>query len=224
MNLYAHAVLAQKLLPLARPADPAAYLWGAVIPDIRYLVGMRRKTTHLTNEEITRWFEQYPGCESFIQGYRVHCLLDLIDTAHILGSQFPLNLLRGIRRKPLSTQQAAVMIELYYHQDVPQGITLIGEHNAILETLGISAEQTQVYADALADYLAAPSFNTAASAFARLGVIDDTRIEKYVSAYHGIQKNRLLMGVMMASAKNARLEELAVAEYHNLVSAPASRQ
>lgn len=224
MNLYAHAVLAHKLLPLVQPADPAAYLWGAVIPDIRYLVGMRRKTTHLTDEEITGWFAQYPGCESFIQGYRVHCMLDRIDTASILGRIFPLNLLRRIRRKPLSSQQAAVIIELYYHRADPQGIPLTGEHNAILEALGISAEQTQVYADALAGYLAAPSFTTAASAFARLGVIDDTRIEKYVSAYRGIQNNRLLMGMMMASAKNARLEELAAAGYQYLVSSPAFEQ
>jgi hypothetical protein len=46
MNLYSHAVLANQLQSLVDPVNPAEYLWGTVAPDIRYLVGLRRQTTH----------------------------------------------------------------------------------------------------------------------------------------------------------------------------------
>jgi len=216
MNLYAHAVLANHLLPLVKPADPAEYLWGTVIPDIRYLTGMRRNVTHLPDEEIMGWFVRYPDRESFIQGYRVHCLLDRINTVQVIGGKFPLNLVSRIRRKPFSSQQMAVIVELYYQKTAPQGVTLNGSHNAILDELGVSAEQSEVYASALGDYLAAPSFETAMIVFPRLGVIEDSRVEKYVSAYRGIQNNRLLLWMMTSSAKNAGLKKLADSKYRAL--------
>lgn len=216
MYLYTHALLAQHLLPLVQPTDRAAYLWGSVIPDIRYLTGMQRKTTHLPDEDIVGWLERYPECEAFIQGYRVHCLVDQIDAAQLLDKTFPLNFLRRVRRKPLSLQQAVVLVELYYHKAVPEGLILTGRHNPILTELGIGAEHTQTYAAAMAPYLAAPSFKTAITAFTSLGVLEDTRVERYMNAYRGIQNNRMVLWIMMTSAKNARLEERMVSMYRQL--------
>lgn len=221
MYLYTHTLLAQRLLPLVQPADPADYLWGSVIPDIRYLTGMQRQTTHLPDEDITRWREHYPGLESFIQGYRVHCLVDRIDAVQVLSRKFPLNLLQRVRRKPVSQQQAVVIVELYYHQAAPQGLSLTGGHNAILQALGIGADHTQTYAAAMADYLAAPSFKTAFTAFSRLGLLEDTRVEKYMSAYRSIQNNRVLLWAMMTSVKNAQLEKRVVTMYQQLMHSKA---
>ncbi len=209
MNLYTHAVLAKHLQPLVNPENPAEYLWGSVIPDIRYLGRMRRKTTHLPDEEIVTWFARYPDLESFIQGYRVHCMLDQIDTVQVVGNAFPLSLLPSLLRRRFRSQQMAVVIELYYHKIYPQGLVLSGGHNQILEDLGIRAEQTAAYASANADYFACPSYETVAASFVRLGIIDDARIEKYVRGYRSIQGNRLLRWALMTSAKNARLEQLA---------------
>lgn len=64
MNLYAHAILANELLPLARPANAAEFIWGSVALDIRYLAAMRWETTHLPNKEIASLLSRYPGCES----------------------------------------------------------------------------------------------------------------------------------------------------------------
>jgi len=213
MNLYTHAVLANHLLTRVDPVDPAEYLWGAVAPDIRYLAGMSRQTTHLPDEEIVAWFTRYSGCKSFIQGYRVHCLLDQIDTVEVVGRVFPLNLLRWVSRKKLSSQQMAVVIELYYHKVFPQGLSLAGKHNPILEDLGIRADLTASYKSALAEYLASPSFETAIASFAKFGIIEDTRIEKYINAYRRIESNPLLLWVLMTSVKNAQLEKLAALSY-----------
>ncbi len=210
MNLYTHAVLAKHLQPLVTPRNPAEYLWGSVIPDIRYLARMRRKTTHLPDEEIAAWFARYPGLESFIQGYRVHCMLDEIDTVQVVGNAFPLSLLPALLRRRFSSQQMAVVIELYYHNIFPQGLVLSGEHNQILEDLGIQAGQTAAYVSVNADYFACPSYETVAASFVRLGIIEDARIEKYVKAYQRIQGNPLLRWALMASAKNARLEQKAM--------------
>ncbi len=209
MNLFTHAVLAKHLQPLVNPKNPAEYLWGSVIPDIRYLARMRRKTTHLRDDEIVAWFSRYPALESFIQGYRVHCMLDQIDTVQVIGNAFPFSLLPSLLRRRFSSQQMAVVIELYYHKVFPEGLVLSGEHNQILEDLGIQAGHTVLYAAADADYFACPSYETAAASFARLGIIDDTRIEKYMKAYQRIQGNPLLRWALMTSAKNARLEQKA---------------
>ncbi len=216
MNLYSHAVLANHLLPLVRPACAEEFLWGAVAPDIRYLAGLRREATHLADEDTAGWNAMFPGCESFIQGYRVHLLLDRIDTLRAVSAAFPLNLLGRMQGKKLKPQQMAVVIELYYHKVFPNGLTLRGAHNPVLEGLGVRSELSVRYADALASYLAAPSFETAAASYARLGIIEDSRLEKYIRAYRDLERSRLKLPVLLASVKNAHLEKTAAAMYRAL--------
>ena len=55
MNLNTHAILANQLLPLARPANAAEFIWVSVALDIRYLAAMRWETTYLPDEEIASW-------------------------------------------------------------------------------------------------------------------------------------------------------------------------
>ena len=210
MNLYSHAILAQALQGAVAPDDPAAYLWGAVVPDIRYLAGLRRETTHLPDETIRSWFAQYPGHEAFIQGYRVHCLIDTIATVPALTGAFPLRWLQRFRRREFSSQMAAVVIELYYQTRRPRGPELVGGHNPILASLGITPEQSATFAFETAGYLRSPSYQSVMTTFAHLGIIDDARIEKYTRAYRNLRRNPILLGILMASARNARLSEKAL--------------
>jgi hypothetical protein len=42
MNSYSHLVLAMQIETAINPEDSGEYLWGSVVPDIRYLTGMPR--------------------------------------------------------------------------------------------------------------------------------------------------------------------------------------
>ena len=76
MGPYSHYFLAAKLAPILKPGDPAAYHWGAIVPDIRYLAKIRRADTHLEQDRIREMAARYPHLSSFLLGYQVHCLID----------------------------------------------------------------------------------------------------------------------------------------------------
>ncbi len=63
---------------------------------MRYLAGLPRQQTHLPRAAIRAWLPAYPALHSFILGYQVHCLLDEIDLARVVGRAFPFNLLRAL--------------------------------------------------------------------------------------------------------------------------------
>jgi hypothetical protein len=218
MNLYSHAVLAQAIQPIVAPtlADPDAYLWGAVAPDIRYLADLPRESTHPPDESIQRWSAAYPDCASFVQGYRVHCLLDRIDTVQAVSAAFPLRWLRRFRRRPFSSQQIGVVIESYTQLNAPRGLALRGSHNPILDSLGIRPEQSADFASALAPYLRSPSFQNAMQTFTQLGIINDTRLEKYINAYQNLRRSPLTLFFLMASVHNARLQQVARKQWQEL--------
>lgn len=109
--------------------------------------------------------------------------------------------------KNLRSRLAAVTIELYYHRTQLQGIALAGSHNPVLDSLGITPPQSAEFAAALAGYLPAPSFQSAAAAFARLGLIEDTRVERYAAEYRRLQENPALLALLMWSVNRARLED-----------------
>jgi hypothetical protein len=212
MNLYTHAVLAQALQSTLVPADPAEYLWGAVAPDIRYLAGLRREVTHLPDEIILQWAARYPEQLSFIQGYRVHCLLDRIDTVRAVCNAFPLRWLQRLRRREFSTHKINVVIELYYQLNAPNGLSLQGSHNPILQGLGIQAEQSLDFSSALSAYLRKPSFQNATQAFTQLGIIEDARLEKYMYAYQSLRRSPFTLLTLTSSVHNARLEQIALSQ------------
>ncbi|RPJ41600.1 MAG: hypothetical protein EHM21_13245 [Chloroflexi bacterium] len=216
MNLYTHYHLARRLEWLLRPDDPADYAWGAVIPDIRYLAGMPRSQTHVAIAEVKSWLECFPALRSFTQGYLVHCLLDQIDVAGTLETSFPMPLLQKITRRKLSQTQATMLVEYYYLRDARENCArqdgaspaavISGKHNAILAELGIRPEQTEDYAWALKEYLAVPTLENAVRLARRLGLVDDSRFEKYLGAAQSLQKNRLLLLPMMWSVRNGQFE------------------
>lgn len=170
---------------------------------------MPRRQTHLPLEQVNAWFNAFPGCASFLHGYRVHLLLDEVDTAQALLRPFPLRLLRPLLRKKLRQRQAAVAIELYFHRAQPRGLALAGGHNPILERLGVTPAQSEEYASALRGYLATPSFRSAVEAFTHLGILEDARVEQYAAEYRRLQASPALRSLLMWSVKRAHLEAVA---------------
>ncbi len=206
MGPYSHYVLAAKLEPDLQPEHRKAYSWGAVIPDIRYLAQMRRDHTHLGLDRLKELVSCYPNLRSFLSGYQVHILIDQIDVSQTVGSAFPLNLLKMALRKSISSHQMTMLVEMYYLRSGMVREPLSGDYNEVLADLGITAEQTRVFHQALQEYFEARSFEAALSAFQKIGIIENSRLEKYLSSYRMMQKRKVLSNLVMLSIKNARLD------------------
>jgi len=188
MGPYSHFVLATRIKTLVKPENEGEYYWGSIIPDIRYLAQMRRAQTHLDEQRIRELIDRYPQLTSFLQGYRVHCLLDEIDLQEIVGKVFPLNILKSIFQKELSQQQITVLVELYFIQTVHTPQSIAGDHDEILAELGIKSTHTEKFSSAMQSYFDSPCFETALTTFRRLGMVDNSRIEKYISAASKLEK------------------------------------
>ena len=205
MNTFTHYSLAARLAPVFNPPDRAAYAWGAVVPDIRYLAGFQRSQTHLPSERLQAWREQYPQLDSFILGYQVHCLLDEVAVARLVGAAFPIHLISAVTRKKLSPQQFVMLLELYQIETSPPLPPITGDHNEILDELGITPEQSRLCSEVFYEYTCSPSFDTAFTAFQRLGIIQDARIEKYVRAARSIQNRPLIKKLLFVGIRNSHI-------------------
>ena len=141
MGPYSHIVIASKLEKTIGPDNLQEYYWGAVAPDIRYLVtGMARSETHIPVEKILDYQVQHPQLKAFLQGYLVHCLSDELDLPLIIQKKFPFNL----QKKKLTPQHCSVILEFYNIERVkPIQYKLSGRDNLVLSELGIGG----VYAD-----------------------------------------------------------------------------
>jgi hypothetical protein len=209
MGPYSHYFLAAKLEPSIRPENRKEYYWGAVAPDIRYLANVRRAQTHLEQDYVRKLISCYPHLQSFLSGYQVHILIDQFDQEKILrmvSGAFPLNLLKKMLRKAISPEQMTMLVEMYYLQTGPVEMVLSGEHNVVLTDLGITSEQTVLFQQALQEYFRNRTFEAALSAFQKIGMIQNTRIEKYKNAYRKIQQRKVINNLFLLSVKNARLD------------------
>ena len=207
MNIYAHLVIAAELEARLRPEDSAAYYWGAVAPDVRYLAGMRRNQTHLPPEKIGQYMLQYPHLKAFLQGYLIHCLTDEIDLTAILYRRFPFSLLKG----KLSARQVAVLFELFYLENVTLNKTLSGGYNAVLAEMGISETQAETFVQAVTQYLSSPSFVAAISLAQQLGMLDDRRIDRYLAEAEQFQKSRIQKNCLFFCIRTGKMSRQIVA-------------
>jgi hypothetical protein len=207
MGPYSHIFLAAKLETCIQPDDLAQYYWGAIFPDIRYLAGMRRDQTHVSIEKIRAWQTHYPQLGSFLQGYQVHCLLDLIDIVSVVSKAFPFNTLRLILRRTLTNHQMAVLVELNFLRAARIEQFLSGSQNEITDLLQIKPAQIEAFSSGMRDYLGNPSMDTAISTYQRLGMIDDMRIKKYMHAALTLNKNKLLLNTLLHGVKKSDLEQ-----------------
>jgi hypothetical protein len=213
MNPYSHYLLASRAAPFIRPAQPAEYYLGSIIPDVRYLAGMRREQTHISRERIEEYRSTYPHLSSFLQGFQVHCLIDEIDIAGLVSSAFPLNLLR-LLRKGFSQQQITVLVELYFMRSARMDWHIAENHNEVLTDLGITPSQTRTYLEAMKAYLPSPSMLTALSCFEKIGWMKSSRSEKYLQAYQSLERNRVLKTLLLMAIKNAHVEQVVINTVH----------
>ena len=210
MGPYSHFVLAGKIESLVRPENEGEYYWGSIVPDIRYLAGMRRSQTHINEQRIREFITRYPHQKSFIQGYRVHCLLDEIDLQDVVGKVFPLNIINLMFNGKISQPQLAVLVEVYYLQTFPTDRPISGGQNEILAEMGIQSTHVDKFRSAMQEYFRSPCFESAFSTFQHLGMVDDSRAAKYMSAARKMQKYTLLRNLLLLGVKNADLNRLAI--------------
>ena len=189
MGPYSHIVIASKLEADIQPEDVQEYYWGAVAPDIRYLVaGMWRNQTHLPTEKILVYMFCYPELRAFLQGYLVHCLSDSLDLPQIIQQKFPFNL----QKKSLSVQHCSVILEFFnIERNKPFRETLSGRFNLFLSELGISSEHVANFVQAIRRYTYNPSFEASVALYQNLGLAGDDRIEKYRVAVERFQRKWL---------------------------------
>ncbi len=206
MGPYSHYVLAAKLAPVLQPHDHEAYTWGSIIPDIRYLAGMRRDHTHLNQMRLRALASRYPHLASFLLGYQVHCLIDEIDVSWVVGAAFPLNVIRRALRKNFSQQQVTMMVEMYFLQNAVMDVAFSGGHNEVLNDLGITPDQAGTFFQAMQAYFRSHSLDAAISAFKEIGMIKNERLGKYRNAYETVKRSKLMNAILVMSVKNARLE------------------
>ena len=205
MNSYSHLVLAKQLEPYLKPEYSGEFLWGAVVPDIRYLTGMPRNQTHLSRDKIKLALSRYPHLRSFILGYLVHCLLDELDLSRIIGRKFPISVLRT----KLSQQKIAVLVELYYQEFVRIDLDIQGTQNNFMFDLGIDQGHIETFASLLNQYLSDPSVKSMVAVFQNLGFFEDSRIQKYIRAAESLDRNWLVKNLLFLSVKRARINQIA---------------
>lgn len=206
MGPYTHYRYAVRFLPHFQPRDPAAYLFGALAPDIRYLARIPRKQTHLNREAVRALCQHYPDQQSFVMGYRLHCLLDEICLSARLNRAFPFRVVRRLRRQPLSNMQATVLVELDAIRKPLAPQSFHGGANPILRDLGIASEVVEDFSQAMQAYLQAPTLQTAMDTFQRLNIVDGTRLAGYKATYDAIQKRPLLRAVILWGVRSAGLD------------------
>ena len=202
MNPYSHIVVASKLESLVDPKDNQEYYWGAIAPDIRYLAGMQREQTHVPPEKILGFMSQYPHLKAFLQGYLVHCLCDEIELRRVFFQHFPFSILKS----RMSHQQVAILLELYYFENERVNRTLSESHNEVLSQLGLSATQSTKLSKTISQYARSSSFESRITDLARLlGLENDRRIDKYMSAAKRFQNNRLLKNGLFFGIRRGKI-------------------
>jgi len=186
MGPYSHIILADELETYIRPDDPQEYYWGAIAPDIRYLVpGMRRSQTHISPDEILEYIIQYPDLQSFLQGYLVHCLSDQLNLSKIIHQRFQLSR----QKNGLSTQQCVLILEFFNIILVKTARKPLSRtYNVALSKMGINEEQAAKFAKEINQYVTAPSLISILTLYQNLGLANNGRMEKYRIAVQQIKK------------------------------------
>jgi hypothetical protein len=177
MNPYSHLVLAHRLQDEIQPANLPDYYWGTIAADTRYTARIARIRTHRPPEEILAFRARYPHLESFIQGYLIHSLADIVELWALLERRWHLR--PFIRHLPLKL--APVVMESYFVERNPLAVSISGNHNPMLQSLGVSPTAAHAWRDLVNSVIAEPSFDSVLRLFATLGK-DSPGLQKYLRA------------------------------------------
>jgi hypothetical protein len=210
MNPYSHLVIAAQLENDIQPANREDYYWGAVAPDVRYTAGVLRGQTHLPPEDIVAFFGKYPHLESFIQGYLVHTVTDLLKFRALLEQRillWPILLI-------VSGRFSTVLLETYYIEKMPLRVEFSGAPNPILRDLRIADEHVFAFKESLRPFAAAPSFGTALG-FLRALRPGSQRVDAYARAAGFIEQHRYLKSLLFRLADIDKLNRQMLAALRN---------
>jgi hypothetical protein len=207
MHPYSHLVIAAELEKDIRPRQANEYYWGAVVPDIRYLADMQRDETHLSAESILEYLNKYPELDSFIKGYLIHCLTDLVDLHALLNQRI---LFRPILQS-FPHQFMPVMLESYFIEHSKLDIQLSARPNNVLTDLKISDEHIGIFSTMINPFVTNPSFESALEFLRTLGH-SNPRIERYINAARNFDSNIVLKSVLFALSNIPRLKQQVISE------------
>jgi hypothetical protein len=99
-----------------------------------------------------------------------------------------------------------MLVEMHFLQSPVTGTRLSGSMNEVLNGFGLTPGQAYEYCRAMQEYIQSHSLDGALAAFQKIGMIEDTRIEKYLHAYRSLEKRRFLLGLFLLGVKTSRLE------------------
>ena len=177
MGPYSHIVIANELIPFIKPGNEDDYYWGAVAPDVRYLVqNMPRKHTHFSLEKIQNLMIKYPEQEDFLQGYLVHCVTDKIEIRRILQKRFPFSLLK----KRITKNNSSLILE-FFNVEILKPIRkiIMGKSNPILTEIGIGNKEILKFSQEIDNYIKNLSSKSSFLLYQNLGFAQDRKLEKY---------------------------------------------
>lgn len=216
MFLYAHLALAHIAAVRLQPAFLDEFAWGAIIPDIYRLAGMERSQTHLKKQTMEGVIKGYPEQRSFVQGYRVHLLLDEIDLVKSIRLTFPV-----IQSKPIFSQYFArylsesnlkLLVEDYFlGSNLHQRLSAVsGKQNDILTKLGICQDMVEAYAARAQAYLYKRPIKNRSVQNLETELNDLYAIRDDICTYRQLRRNPLLYSILTLAVKNAGLERIAM--------------
>lgn len=207
MHPYSHLVIAAELEKDIQPRQANEYYWGAVVPDIRYLADMQRDQTHLSAERILEYMNKYPDLDSFIKGYLIHCLTDLVDLHALLNQRI---LFRPVLQS-LPHQFMPVMLESYFIEHTKLDIQLSAKPNSVLNDLKINNEHISIFSRMINPFVTNPSFESALEFLKSLGH-NNPRIEDYINAARNFDGNILLKSVLFTLSNIPKLKQQVISE------------
>ena len=212
MNPYSHLNIARQLEQEIHPANPAEYYWGAVAPDVRYVAGVPRMQMHIEPGQILAYREKYPHLESFIQGYLVHCLTDLVDLHELFDERI---LFRPIVKR-IPYVFLPVLLEAHTIEKKGWDLEIASSPNDMLRELGIADADSLKFAEVIRDYTAARTVGEAFKTILALnGESGSQRVEKYMNAARTFDENPFLKPILFALTDLDRLNRQVLAEIHS---------
>jgi hypothetical protein len=208
LNPYTHLVIASRLEAGLSPHEPREYYWGAIAPDIRYLAGVPRQSTHLPSQKISAYAAQYPRLKSFLLGCLVHCLADEVDLRAVFTRHFPFSLFKH----KLSLHHLAVLLELFHFENKKEVLPISGTYNQVLRHLGLSEAVCAGFARGIQQYTAStPADSRISALLGFMGLEDDPRIERYTAAARGFQNNPVLRKFLFMGIRAGRISDEIIA-------------
>ena len=201
MNPYSHLVIASQLEKDIMPTLPNEYYWGAVVPDIRHICGLHRSQTHLSPELLVGLTGRHPQLKSFIQGYLIHCLTDLVELKLLLQQQILLRPLLHLWPQKL----LVILIEAFFIESMPLQKQISGQPNQILRDMGVTDEKSGQFDQIMRTFLAQPSLEAEMGFVKAYGT--NLRLEMYTEAIRKIQKSTFLKSILFTLANPDKLNQ-----------------